>query len=601
MTIRKLPESMVVRIAAGEVIERPASVVKELVENAYDAGARNIAVRIRNGGLGLIEVSDDGCGIPSGELPLSVERHATSKIASEADLHAIRTMGFRGEALAAIAAAGRLTIVSRVAGSDAMQLDVDDSALPGTGEYARIVPAARAPGTTVLVRDLFAKTPARLKFMKSETAELSRISDTLERLALGRPDVSLSLAKDSSVSAAEARQVFRTPGQGRLRDVVLEIFGTDLAGSLLDTSGESSSGRLEGLCSPTHVTRRNRTGFYLNLDGRPIEDRSISHAITSAYEGLLPGGQFPIVFLTLRLDPADIDVNVHPAKAEVRFRDMQGVHRLVSSALRARLRGDVSPPSLSTPPSTASSFSFSGAQASPLPAPPEATQAVLSALFDEQASLESTAHPPDQAELAQPGQSPGIFRSISLRYSGEIAGRYLLAETQDGLVIIDQHAAHERILFDRLMRDAANGEVVVTSLLTPLLVELPASDRALAEELAPALMEIGIEIEPWPDAIAVRSVPALLGKIGDAARIVRDAVGAVREGGAAKKYKVPYEKLAMEACKAAVKGTQRLHPDEAARLLHDLRTTTDPYNCPHGRPTMIRMTVAELDRRFGRA
>lgn len=580
--IRKLPESMVVRIAAGEVIERPASVVKELVENAFDAGARRIAVRIERGGMGLIEVSDDGCGIPADELPLAVERHATSKIAREDDLHAIRTMGFRGEALAAIAAAGRLSIVSRTADGEAMQLAIDEAVATGADGFARVAPAARAIGTTVVVRDLFAKTPARLKFMKSESAEFARISDMLERLALGRPDVAIALDR-------EGRPVFRAPGDGSLRSAVLALFGADLAGAMLDVAGETTAGRIEGLASPTHLTRRNRTGFYIHLGGRPIEDRTISHAISSAYEGLLPSGQFPIAFIALRLPPADVDVNVHPAKAEVRFRDIQSVHRLVSSALRTRLRGDASLPSAL--PATRAEFHLSADTASSSEGAVEPNQALLPELFDAAARQ----GPPSPTAPTEP-----FARSLSLRYSGEIAGRYILAETSEGLVILDQHAAHERILFDRLMREAQNGEVVVTSLLTPIVVELPASDRAIAEEISGSLAEIGIELEAWPDSVALRSMPALLKSAGDAARIIREVIGSVREGGAAKTYRVPYEKLAMEACKAAVKGTQRLHAPEAQRLLDDLKETTDPYNCPHGRPTMIRMTVAELDRRFGR-
>jgi DNA mismatch repair protein MutL len=600
MTIRRLDESTVVRIAAGEVIERPASVVKELVENAFDAGARVITVRIERGGLGVIEVADDGGGIPAGELPVAVERHATSKIRDADDLDTIRTMGFRGEALAAIAAAaGRMSIVSRVEGADAAELVLDESfTASGGGVGQSVRPAARAMGTSVVVHDLFAKTPARLKFMKSESSEFGRISSFLERLALARPDVAIELMRDR-------KRVFRTAGRGDLRETVAELFGADTARDLLEVREEAAI-RVEGLIGPTHVTRPTRTGLHYHVLGRPIEDRSIAHAIVSAYEGLLPSGRFPVVFLGIHVDPSEVDVNVHPAKAEVRFRDPQRVHRLVSQSLRARLRGDAPVPLAADAP-----LVLVGETAS-APGPAPMRQSVLEAVLDFERPLprvggiapsfdprpRDSDTPAGPESAARPSADP--VRGIRLRYLAEVAGKYLIAESSEGLVIVDQHAAHERVIFDRLMTEAQNGAVTVSPLLTPVLIEASASDRAIAADCVALLAEIGIEIEVWPDAIAVKAVPALMSGLRDAGRIIRDVIESAKEGGSPRPNRVPYERLAREACKSAVLGATRLAPEIAVSLLEELARTTDPYNCPHGRPTMIRLPITELDRRFGR-
>ncbi len=581
--IRRLDEATVVRIAAGEVIERPASVVKELVENALDAGARNVSVRIERGGLGLIEVVDDGCGIPAGELPVAIERHATSKISTAEDLSSIRSMGFRGEALAAIASAGRLAIVSRAGEEDAAQIALDPTWKPG--EPVAVTPAARARGTTVVVRDLFLATPARLKFMKSESTEFSRICDRVERLALGRPDVAVELMRDG-------KRVFRTSGRGDLREVVAAVFGAELARELLEASGSGGSVTVRGLCSPPHVSRRNRTGIYFDLAGRSFEDRTVMHAAVSAYEGLLPSGSFPVIFLSIDLPPSDVDVNVHPAKAEVRFLDPPRVHRIVGQVLRSRLRGDVAVPRVEEP----GAFTLKGEASTP--DADDRRQQVLQALFDFENPSSAEGNPtPDLTR-------PSAGRRLRLRPIGEMAGRFVLAEAEDGLYIIDQHAAHERVLFDRLMREAQEADVKVSDLLSPAVIEASAAERSLAEECRAGLAEIGFEIEVWPDAIAVKALPAALSRFGEAERIIRETIASLKEAevsGSRAGQKVSYERLAREACKAAVKGTERLRAEEVGQLVEDLLDATDPYNCPHGRPTMIRLTTRELDRRFGRS
>lgn len=593
MTIQRLEESVIVRIAAGEVIERPASVVKELVENSLDAGATEISVRVERGGLGLIEVSDNGSGIPPGELELAIERHATSKLSAANDLTAIETLGFRGEALATIAAVGRLTIVSRIEGADAMQLKCE-------GGGVILEPVGRGIGTTVIVRDLFCRTPARLKFMKSETAEFSRVSEMLERIAIAHPSVAIEMIRDG-------RKAFRTPGKGDLRATVAEIFGHELAREMVDLDATSGSRSIRGLISPTHITRKNRSRIWLSLMGRPFEDKSLLHAVTSAYGGVIPGGTFPIVFLRLDVSPREVDVNVHPAKAEVRFQDPSAAHSLVSRAIRSRLQGDSPLPRILL--GVDRDYPFSPSD--------RARQAVLPALFapsietEQAASRESiTKSVSATSDLRRGSAAPlhsepstqhreAVERSLRLSYAGEIAGRYVLAEDDDGLVILDQHAAHERVLFDELMRQAQNGDVVVSPLMIPITIEAGASERALVEDRKSFFEDLGFEIEIWPDSIAIRAVPAVLSQT-DVLRLFREIMDALQEGSSAKPSPVPYARLAMEACKSAVKGRSRLEPAEANELLRDLVRTTDPYNCPHGRPTMIRLTISELDRRFGR-
>lgn len=588
MTIQKLPESVIVRIAAGEVIERPASVVKELVENSVDAGAKRVTVAIENGGLGLIEVADDGSGIPKEELPVALQRHATSKITSANDLSAILTMGFRGEALATIAAAGRLKIVSRCSDGDAWEIraDANDGTTP-----AEVSPAARERGTTVTVRDLFVKTPARLKFMKSPGAEFSRISSAIERAAIARPDVSFELIKDG-------RSIFRTPGTDELRATVAELLGFETGRDLQEVVHEAGPRRITGLISPPHITKKNRTGFYLNLNGRPFEDKSLYHAVASAYQNLIPHREFPVVFLTLSLPPAEADVNVHPAKAEVRFRDASAVYRLIIHALRDTLEGGLSLPRLDVSSGrrkmsagTSELFRSSpGGGEKPVSASPSHQRESTTKL-----PFSSGAPPQEQnrqLELEEPEE-------LRLRYRGEVAGRYLLAEDNEGLVILDQHAAHERILFDELMSQAQNSEVVAHPLLIPEVLECSASERALVEEHVSHFADIGFEIEIWPDSVALKSVPAIL-TMANARRVVREVIDVLSSTGEMKDRPLPYEPLARRACKSAVKGTQRLGSEEAGRLLDDLTVTTNPYSCPHGRPTMIRLTLSELDRRFGR-
>ena len=578
--IHRLDESTIVRIAAGEVIERPASVVKELVENSLDAGAKNISIRIERGGLGLIEISDDGIGMTEEELPIAIERHATSKIVSADDLENISTMGFRGEALSAISAAGHLTIVTKKKSSEGRMLKLSDSWKPNDKAGIEILPQGRAEGTTVILRNLFQKTPARLKFMKSETAEFSKISEIAERIALARNDVSIELFR-------EGKKIFRTPGTGDLRATVSELFGADLAKELIEVSERGGDIIIEGAIAPQHISRKNRTGLYYNISGRPIADKSIVHAIVQAYEGIMPQGNFPIAFISIAIPPSDVDVNVHPAKAEVRFKDPSKIHRVIVQVLRSRLQRGISVKPISN-----DDFNLQASKIDRDSNAPYRNQ-VFSAIFDYETKRENLGTITPIKEISD--------ERLSLRFIGEIAGRFILAEGFDGLYLIDQHAAHERVIFDKLMIQIQNEEIVSAPFLTPMLIEVTPSERAIAEDAVELFSEIGFEIEIWPDSIAIKSVPALFANLAKADEIIRSVIENLKEigvGGNESELKAPYHKIAKLACKAAVKGTERMTAEEASKLISDLLSTTDPSACPHGRPTMIKLTIEELDKRF---
>jgi len=580
LMIHRLDESTIVRIAAGEVIERPASVVKELVENSLDAGAKNISIRIERGGLGLIEISDDGIGMTEEELPIAIERHATSKIVSADDLENISTMGFRGEALSAISAAGHLTIVTKKKGSEGRMLKLSDSWKPNDKAGIEILPQGRAEGTTVILRNLFQKTPARLKFMKSETAEFSKISEIAERIALARNDVSIELFR-------EGKKIFRTPGTGDLRSTVSELFGADLAKELIEVSERGGDIIIEGAIAPQHISRKNRTGLYYNISGRPIADKSIVHAIVQAYEGIMPQGNFPIAFISIAIPPSDVDVNVHPAKAEVRFKDPSKIHRVIVQVLRSRLQRGISVKPISN-----DDFNLQASKIDRDSNAPYRNQ-VFSAIFDYETKRENLGTITPIKEISD--------ERLSLRFIGEIAGRFILAEGFDGLYLIDQHAAHERVIFDKLMIQIQNEEIVSAPFLTPMLIEVTPSERAIAEDAVELFSEIGFEIEIWPDSIAIKSVPALFANLAKADEIIRSVIENLKEigvGGNESELKAPYHKIAKLACKAAVKGTERMTAEEASKLISDLLSTTDPSACPHGRPTMIKLTIEELDKRF---
>lgn len=612
MTIRRLPPEAVNRIAAGEVIERPAAAVKELVENALDAGAKRIVVRIERGGLGLISIEDDGSGISREELPLAVERHATSKltagIGGDVDLLNIHTMGFRGEALPSIGAVARLSILSRARGADdAWTLEVEGGALhpPRPAAWA----ALSAHGTRVDVRDLFFATPARLKFMKSERAEMMAVSEVVKRLAMARPDVAFSLEHDGRVTfryGAEADP----ENEGR-RTRLAAILGADFAPNCIALDQVRADVRLSGFAGLPTFHRGTREHQHLFVNGRPVKDKLIVGAVRAAYQDLLARDRHPVAALFLDLPPGDVDVNVHPAKTEVRFRDATLVRGLIVGALSHALAGAGHRASTTT---SATIFSAARPHYTPQPmlrvwgtaeeaiAPgdfvmpsgrvetqPSFAEAIAPADLESAIAL-ATAHDPEDARFFPLGAA-----------RAQIHETYIVAQTEDGIVIVDQHAAHERLVYERMKQMLASGGVRRQALLIPEVVELdPAEAEALtarAEELA----QLGLVIEPFgAGAILVRETPALLGHI-DAAGLLKDLVDDVAELGEAHALKERLEEVCSSmACRGSVRAGRRLTGDEMNALLRQMEATPFSGQCNHGRPTYVELKLADIEKLFGR-
>jgi DNA mismatch repair protein MutL len=599
MPIRQLPEGLVNRIAAGEVVERPASVVKELIENALDAAATRIDVLTDDGGRRLIEVTDDGAGMPAADLALAVERHATSKLPDD-DLLAIRSLGFRGEALPSIGAVARLAITTRH-GSEphAWNIRVD-----GGTKFA-LKPAALAHGTRVEVRDLFYATPARLKFLRSDRSESEAIREIVRRLAMSRPDVAFTLAGEER---APVTWQARLPGAaGRLARLA-DILGPEFRANAVEVNGGNEKLAIEGFAAlPTH-SRANSLGQYLFVNGRPVRDKLLIGAVRAAYADYLPRDRHPIVALFVTVDPREVDVNVHPAKAEVRFRDSGLVRsflvRTMQEALaregrRTATTGGVAtiaalrPAGLSaragwdwrtSPARPGSAFvPIRGAAALAEPAQSAFEVGAPSAdLREEEPIADGTTHPLGTARA-------------------QVHETYIVAQTPDGLVIIDQHAAHERIVYERLKAALERTGVARQILLIPEIVELDESsvERLLArgDELA----RYGLAIEPFgPGAVAVRETPALLGEI-NAQALVRDLAQHMQEWDEA----LPLERRLMHvaatmACHGSVRAGRRLKPEEMNALLREMETTPNSGQCNHGRPTYIELKLGDIERLFGR-
>ena len=575
--ISVLPEAVINKIAAGEVVERPASVVKELVENALDAGASQVEVEIRNGGKSLVRVRDDGCGMGRDDAVLAIERHSTSKIAGADDLFAVRTMGFRGEALPSIAAVSRLEIVTKERG-----------ALAGTrfsvegGRAGEARDAGAPEGTEVTVRDLFFNVPARRKFLKSEAAENSRIAAALTAEALARPGTGFSLR-------ADGEELLKAPPAASPRERIASLFGAELAAALLSFEASAGGARVRGFVSPPGITRGNRAVQYLFVNGRPVQDRILSFAVSDACDGFIPARRYPVAFVYLEIEPREVDVNVHPAKREVRFRNAALARDLVRNAVSQAL-GGTGRPRAAGPAFTYESRAREGAvervpvaAEGGVPRPPETS--ARPPLGAETAVL-----PLEEAEPAH-----------RLRVVGQVKNLYVVCEDADGIAVVDQHAAHERILFEKVMRAREEGGGELQRLLIPSIVELSAHERALAAEHLEAFRSLGIGLEPFgKHALKVDHLPACLGA-ADPEALLRDVLAelaaegrsrAVRDGVAAA--------VAAKVCRAAVKRRDPLRGEELRRLVDDLMRCRSPFTCPHGRPTVIRIPAAELDRRFGR-
>ena len=600
--IAVLPPEVAARIAAGEVIERPASVVKELVENALDAGAGHIEIEVDGGGADRIRVRDDGCGIAPEQVADAFERHATSKLRSEHDLFAVRTLGFRGEALASIAAAADVDLTSRPGEQDAAAV-----ARLRDGRLERLGSAAAAPGTTVEARDLFAALPARRRFLRSARAETRAVADVIAALALAYPEVAFRLV-------ADGRAVLSSPGTGDPRDAIGAVHGTEVAGALGPISASrrddetEASVEVTGLAGPPSLHRGSRAYLHLVANGRTITSRTLAYAIEQAYRGLIPAGRHPVALVRITVPPDQVDVNVHPTKAEVRFRHERLVFAAVADAVRAALAGSgvpLAPLPLGAMPSALGSDAFvreapldghrviSGARAASMIAPAHLTDPAGGAVAEGAAPVlaGSARDEPTQGGLTIGDRLP------LLRALGQVDLAYLVAEAPDGLYLVDQHAAHERVLYEELLAARRSGRAASQPLLGAVVTPLSASQAALAIAEAEALADLGWTIEPTDGAaVILRAVPAALAG--------RDAPGALRDHldrmDAEERLTGPDRAAASLACRAAVMAGDRLDAEQQRALLRQLEACETPHTCPHGRPTMLHLSRAALDRSFGR-
>jgi len=569
-SIRVLPDLLISQIAAGEVVERPASVLKELLENALDAGAAEIQVALDQGGAKRVQVDDDGAGLAAEDLPLALARHATSKIASLEDLQAVVTLGFRGEALASIASVARLAITSRPQGAPhAMTVRAEGG---GAGAAS---PAARAKGTTVLVEDLYFNTPARRKFLRTEQTEFGHCEEAFRRAALARPDVGFTLKHNGRVSAHLRAQSAGERAAALLGREFLEAsFTVDVAAGPL---------RLGGVAGTPQAARSRADAQYFFVNGRFVRDRVLAHAVREAYRDQLHGERQPAYLLFLELDPQAVDVNVHPAKIEVRFRDSAGIHQFVFHALKRALS-----PSAAQAPVAYARVAEAGA----------GLRAAFQAEF--QVAQPVAAYQGFMAAAAAAAPLPAAQKSPPLGYAiAQLHGVYILAQNEAGLVLVDMHAAHERIVMERLKAALDAGAIARQSLLVPAVLQVDALDVATAQENAEALERLGLETSvSGPNELAVRSAPALLAS-GDVAGLARGVLQELREFGAGQVLAARRnELLATMACHAAVRANRALTVAEMNALLRDMEETERSGSCNHGRPTWYQLTMADLDRLF---
>lgn len=567
MPIRVLDEKLVSRIAAGEVVERPASVVKELVENALDAGAGSIAVEVKGGGVNLVRVADNGAGIPADEVELAFRRHATSKLGGPEELFAIRSLGFRGEALPSIAAVARVELASGTGnGSAGCRVVVEDGVVVERSRQGR--PA----GTTVAVTGLFRKVPARFKFLKSASAESGRIAAVVSRYALAYPEVAFRLVIDG-------RQSLRTPGKGNLTDALIAVYGAAVARETLEIrESEWSDGevapRVSGRLGGPSLGRSGRNYISLFVNRRAVNSRLLSWAVEEAYHGLLPAGKHPLAVINLDLPPGEVDVNIHPAKSEVKFRDERRVFTAVQKAVRSTLLAQSAPPRIEEP---AAIFS---------PPVPPSGYGERKALF------------PEEREETGAGTTPLAATLPVLRVVGQVMDSYIVAEGPDGLYLIDQHAAHERVVYEAVKRQRRAREVSSQGLLAPATFEVPPEQDGMMRRCYRALSEFGFDIEPFGErAYLVRAVPELAS--GDWSIMLRELLDSLIAGGSGDDFE---EKVAVSiAChRGAVRAGKKLSDAEMRSLVRKLEAAELPHTCPHGRPTLIHLGASQLRRHFGR-
>jgi DNA mismatch repair protein MutL len=565
--IRVLPELLISQIAAGEVVERPASVLKELLENALDAGAREIQVTLGQGGLKRVQVDDDGGGLAGEELPLALARHATSKIHSLDDLQGVTTMGFRGEALASIAAVARVSLTSRVKNAvHAWSIRAEGATGGGAAE-----PAARAAGTTVLVEDLYFNTPARRKFMRSEQTEFGHCEEMFRRIALARPDTAFTLKHNGRVSAHVRAQ--------SLGERAGALLGPEFLDASAPVEVQAGTLRLRGLAGTPQAARARADAQYLFVNGRFVRDRMLSHAVREAYRDLLHGERQPAYLLFIDIDPRGVDVNVHPAKIEVRFRDSGSIHQFVMHALKRALS-----PTASEAPVAYATFSEKGIQQGF-----QLSQAVQS-------------YQTFMAAANMPAALPASQVAPPLGYAlAQLHGVYVLAQNDAGLVLVDMHAAHERIVYEKLKGNLDAGRVERQQLLVPAAFRAEALDVAAAEENRDALERLGLELSAaGPNELAVRAAPMLLAG-GDVVGLTRSVLKEIREYGAAQALAARRDELlAGMACHAAVRANRTLTVTEMNALLREMEATERAGSCNHGRPTWYQLSMPDLDRLFMR-
>jgi len=588
MPIRLLSSEVASQIAAGEVIERPASVVKELLENSLDAGAHTISIAVEEAGRKVIEIADDGLGIPSDELDLAVSRHATSKLVRSDDLFSISTLGFRGEALASIGSVSRMTVTARVEKEkEGARLKVEG------GKSGKLTKVGTTVGTTIRVEDLFYNVPARLKFLKTDVTERRAIDSLVTRYALAYPDRRFKLAEGKNVT-------LQTTGDGDRRAILAALYGVDVAKQMLEIMAEEEGYRLTGFISPTSLTRSNRKEITFFINGRWVHEISLTTALLQAYHTLLMVGRYPMTALFLEINPEEVDVNVHPAKAEVRFRNQEKVFSFVQRSARKALLA------YSPVPNVAPSL---WGTTRTVPSESRSTVGLDWAIgHDEPVSSLRSIENSDQLSVGSSGQQSAVstsqqstFERIPLmRLIGQIGATYLVAEGPDGLYLVDQHAAHERVLFEKLMAQHELKKIPSQSLLTPAVVTLPPQSTNLLITQLPTLQHFGFDVEEFgPNTFQVRAMPALF-MGSDPAVALRALVEDFEEDEAPLQNEIE-KKLAARVCKRmAVKAGQALSSEEQRTLLTDLEACDSPRTCPHGRPTMIHLSVDMLERQFGR-
>ena len=604
MPIERLDRVLIDRIAAGEVVERPASAVKELVENALDAGARRIEVSIEAGGRKLIRIVDDGDGMDARDLALAVERHATSKL-PDGDLAAIRTLGFRGEALPSIASVALLSIATRArGGTQGHALAVD------AGRKGEIKPGAQPPGTRVEVRDLFAATPARLKFLKSDRTEARAVADTVQRLAMAHPRVRFALA---STETAGFDHAACGPGTDGVLERLAQVLGRDFRANALPVDALREGHALTGFAGLPTWHRGDANALHLFVNGRAVKDKLLLGAVRAAYADFLPSGRSPVVALYLACDPAEVDVNVHPAKAEVRFRDPGLVRGLVVGALKQTLAAAMH---RATPDAAAAVHAMAhrrGANGyaawssgwSPTTSPTAPTGFAPDGFapdgFAEPAQA-AFAHDAPSARAEPASDAPDLAAAPLGAARAQVHETYIVAQTRDGIVLVDQHAAHERLVYERLKAERAAAGIARQPLLIPAVIDLDPRDVERLAEAAPQLDQLGLVLESFgPGAVIVREVPAALGPI-DCGRLVRDLADALVDDAAAT---LPLDRrldhyLATFACHHSVRAGRRLGPEEMNALLREMERTPGSGQCNHGRPTYVELKLSDIERLFGR-